>query len=66
MAKGYAQTHSIDCDETFAPVANMMKVHVMLVVEAARGWHLHQMEVKNTFLQGDLEERVFMVQPPRV
>ena len=54
MAKGYAQQHGIDYDETFAPVA----------VAAAKGWHLHQMDVKNTFLQVDLEEQVYMVQPP--
>ena len=58
VAKGYVQTHDIDYDETFTPVAKMTRVCVVLVVIAAGGWHLHQMEVKNTFLQ------VFMIQPP--
>ena len=51
VAKGYAQKHGIDYDETFAPVV-------------AKGWHLHQMDVKNAFLHAELEEQVYMVQPP--
>ena len=63
MAKGYAQTHKINYDESFTTVAKMTMVHVLLVVVAANGWHLHQMDVKNVFLQRNLEEQVFMVRP---
>ena len=43
----------------------MTTVRVVLVVVAVRGWRLHQMDMKNVFLQGGLEERVYMIQPLR-
>ena len=62
--KGYAQKHDIEYDETLVPIAKMTTVHVLLAIAAAKGWHLHQIDVKNAFLQGDLEKQVYMVQPP--
>ena len=64
VAKGYVQQHEIDYDETFAPVAKITSVRVLLVVAEGKGWRLHQMDVKKAFLQGELEEQVYMVQPP--
>ena len=63
VAKGYAQTHCVDYEETFAPVVKMMTIRTMIALATAKGWHLHQMDVKNTFLQGELDEEVYMVQP---
>ena len=63
VAKGYAQTHGVDYEETFAPVAKMTTIRTVIVLATAKGWDLHQMDVKNDFLQGELDE-VYMVQPP--
>ena len=58
-AKGYAQMHDIAYEETFAPVAKMSIVRTVISLQAAKRWHLHQMDVKNVFLQGKLEEEVY-------
>ena len=58
------QQHDIDYDETFASVAKMTTVRVVLAVAATHGWHLHHKDVKNEFLEGELEEQVYMVQIP--
>ena len=63
VAKGYAQIHGVDYEETFAPVSKMTTVRTVVALTATKGWHLHQMDIKNIFLQGKLEENVYMVQP---
>lgn len=55
--------HGIDYDETFAPIANMDSIHLTLAIVAAQGWKVHQMNVKNAFLHGDLFEEIYMEQP---
>ncbi|MCO5611387.1 hypothetical protein L7F22_065640 [Adiantum nelumboides] len=56
VAKGYAQTYVIDYEETFAPVAKMVTVRAVIAMAVVKGWNLHQMDVKNAFLRGDLQE----------
>ena len=61
VAKGYAQMHDIDYDKTFVHIAKMTMVRVVVVVAGRKRRLMHQIEVKNVFLQGDLEEEVYMV-----
>jgi hypothetical protein len=60
IANGYAQTYGINYEETYSPVAKMTIIRVIIAMAVAKGWSLHQMDVKNVFLHGDLHEKVYM------
>jgi hypothetical protein len=64
VAKGYAQTYGIDYEETYSPIVEMTNVRTIIAMVVAKGWSLHQMDVKNPFFHGDLQEEVYMEQPP--
>ncbi|XP_076899988.1 protein ARABIDILLO 2-like [Bidens hawaiensis] len=64
VAKGYSQAYGIDYEETFSPVAKMPSVRICIALAAINHWPLHQLDIKNTFLNGVLEEEVYMEQPP--
>ncbi|MCO5571350.1 hypothetical protein L7F22_025088 [Adiantum nelumboides] len=63
IAKGYAHMYGIDYEEAFSHVAKMAIVCSVIAVAASKGWLLHQKNVKNAFLHGDLQEEVYMEQP---
>ena len=64
VAKGFTQTYGIDYQETFAPVAKLNTIQVLLSLAANLDWPPHQLDVKNAFLNGDLEDEVYMEIPP--
>ena len=66
VAKGYTQTYGIDYDETFAPVAKMNSVRTLIACAANLGWDLFQLDVKNAFLHGDLQEEIYICKLHRV
>jgi hypothetical protein len=61
---GYAQQLGIDYEEVFAPVARSEAIMLLLALAAEEGWQVHHMDVKTTFLNGDLQEEVYVQQPP--
>jgi len=63
VAKGYVQRPGIDFEEDFAPVTRLESVHLLLAVAAHESWEVHHMDVKSAFLNGDLQEEVYVSQP---
>jgi len=64
VAKGYNQEEEIDFGETYAPVARLEAVRLLLAFSSIQGFKLFQMDVKSAFLNGYINEEVFVSQPP--
>ena len=65
VVKGYNQQEGIDFDETFAPVARLEPIRILVAFAAYMGFRLYRMDVKCAFLNGTLHEDVYVEQPPR-
>src|SRR5437667_10293799 len=64
VAKGYLQEEGINFDETFAPVARLEAIRIFLAYAAHSNYKVYQMDIKSAFLNGKLEEEVYVAQPP--
>jgi hypothetical protein len=59
VSLGNRQEYGINYEKTFAPVAKMTTVRLIIAIAASKGWSLRQMDVKNAFLYGDLQEEIY-------
>ena len=63
MAKGFAQKYGIDYEKTFAPMAKMPTIRIILSLSIAQGWKVFQLDVNSAFFNGDLDVKIYMNQP---
>ena len=63
MAKCFSQVQVVDYHETFALVAKMDSIRLVLAISASKHWEVHHMDVKSAFIHGDLHEEIYMKQP---
>nr|AAX96236.1 retrotransposon protein, putative, Ty1-copia sub-class [Oryza sativa Japonica Group]ABA92692.1 retrotransposon protein, putative, Ty1-copia subclass [Oryza sativa Japonica Group] len=64
VAQGFTQVEGLDFDETFAPVARIEAIRLLFAFAASKGFKLYQMGVKSAFLNGFIQEEVYVKQPP--
>jgi hypothetical protein len=60
VARGFSQVEGVDYDDTFSPVARYTSIRSIIALAAFMGWKLHQMDVKKNFLNGEIEEKVYI------
>jgi hypothetical protein len=64
VAKGYSQVEGLDFGETYAPVARLESIRILLAYATYHGFKLYQMDMKSAFLNGPIKEEVYVEQPP--
>jgi hypothetical protein len=60
IAQGYSQVEGLDFEETFAPVARLEAIRILLAFAASKGFVLYQMDMKTAFLNGVIQEEVYV------
>ena len=63
VVKYFRQTHGVDYDETFSPIAMLKSIRILLAIVAYYYYEIWQMDIKIAFLNGNLMEDVYMTQP---
>jgi len=63
VARGFTQKEGINYEDTFPPVARYSSIRTIIALSPILGWKLHQMDLKTTFLNGNIEHEVFVEQP---
>ncbi|KAL4385642.1 hypothetical protein GQ457_15G013260 [Hibiscus cannabinus] len=63
VVKGYSQQAAIDYGDTFAPITRLDNVKTLIALAAEEQWKIYQLDVKSAFLNGELEEEIFIEQP---
>jgi hypothetical protein len=66
VVKGYSQQYGMDYEEIFARIAKITTIRTLIVIASIRRWHISQLDFKNAFLNGDLQEEVYMAPPPGI
>ena len=63
VANHYSQQEGIDFEETYAPIAKLNTIRLLVALATKQNWRIHKLDVKFAFLNGDLKEEVYLVQP---
>ena len=65
MVKGFSQVEGMDYDQVFSLVVHFETVRLIISMAALENWHMHGLNVCNTYLYGELDEEIYMEQPHR-
>ena len=63
VVKGYNQKEGLDYFDTYSPVTRILSIRMLIVITTIHNLEIHQMDIKTTFLNGDLDEEIYMEQP---